>query len=241
MTPEAAAEAEAELETGCRASASMFEALEQELGALYASDPGASLGSAVEERTLSTQAQCHTCGPVATLSALQHARESGHRVVAVSVFTLVFDGSTTVVDEEESAMTDGDVIRKTLEQVGPRGMDLMDTFYSTLFMRYPTVRPLFPDSMEKQKERLLSAIVTVATHADEPDKLTPTLQTMGRKHARDYHTIPEHYNAVGECLLAALELELRESFTPEVEGAWKRVYTWMAGEMIKGAQTPTTP
>jgi hemoglobin-like flavoprotein len=137
------------------------------------------------------------------------------------------DSSTRIEDHK--------LLQASLALVAPRADELVASFYDQLFTEHPTVRSLFPAVMDLQREKLLKALIALVTHYDTPEQLMPALTTMGRNHVR-YGAEIEHYGAVGSILLATLSRFAGDAWTPELEGAWTRAYTFAAGAMMQGAE-----
>ncbi|NLU76137.1 flavohemoprotein [Streptomyces sp. HNM0575] len=129
---------------------------------------------------------------------------------------------------------DAGLIRRTLEEIEPRADAATAYFYALLFVQQPQLRDLFPVSMDTQRDRLFRALLTAVRLADEVEALTEYLAGLGRGH-RKYGTLPEHYPAVGECLLGALAQYAPESWSQETEEAWVRAYTTISQAMIDAA------
>lgn len=129
---------------------------------------------------------------------------------------------------------DAVLIRRTMEAVGPVADKATSYFYALLFVRHPELRSLFPAAMDTQRDRLLKALLTAAEHIDNTEVLVAYLKNLGRGH-RKYGTRPEHYPAVGECLIGSLSRYAAEIWDPETEAAWVRAYTTMAQVMIDAA------
>ncbi|MER6285126.1 globin domain-containing protein [Streptomyces sviceus] len=125
-------------------------------------------------------------------------------------------------------------IRRTMAEVAPVAEKVTSYFYALLFVRHPGLRPLFPASMDAQRDRLLRALLTAAEHIDNPPVLVDYLQNLGRGH-RKYGTRAEHYPAVGECLIGALSKYASGSWDRETEAAWVRAYTTISQVMIDAA------
>jgi methyl-accepting chemotaxis protein len=137
-------------------------------------------------------------------------------------------------ETSSSHQADAKLLQASLELVADRADELIASFYDRLFTEYPAVRPMFPATMDLQREKLLGAIVALVTNYEDPEALRPTLEALGAKHD-GWGVQPEHYAAVGGCLLATLREFAGDAFTPEVEGAWTRAYTFAAGTMMQGA------
>ncbi len=126
------------------------------------------------------------------------------------------------------------LIRRTLTEIEPIADKVTSYFYALLFVQHPDLRALFPASMDTQRDRLFRALLTSAKLVDDPDILTEYLSHLGRGH-RKYGTLPEHYPAVGECLLAALTRYAPETWSEAAEAAWVRAYTAISQIMIDAA------
>ncbi|MGW2330025.1 globin domain-containing protein [Streptomyces sp. NPDC001700] len=147
----------------------------------------------------------------------------GARPAAESVFTA-----------PETASPDAILLRRTMAEIEPVSDKVTSYFYALLFVQHPELRPLFPAAMDAQRDRLFKAILTAARLIDDPDILTDFLSRLGRGH-RKYGTQPEHYPAVGECLLAALTRYATNTWSEEAEAAWVRAYTAISQIMIDAA------
>ncbi|TQK97878.1 NAD(P)H-flavin reductase [Streptomyces puniciscabiei] len=134
----------------------------------------------------------------------------------------------------EEGSADAILIRRTMAEIGPVADKVTSYFYALLFVRHPELRALFPAAMDTQRERLLKALLTAAEHLDDTSVLVDYLQNLGRGH-RKYGTRPEHYPAVGECLIGALSRYAATIWSPETEAAWVRAYTTMSQVMIDAA------
>ncbi|MFG2207085.1 globin domain-containing protein [Streptomyces sp. NPDC048638] len=132
------------------------------------------------------------------------------------------------------ASPDAILIRRTMAEIEPVADKVTSYFYALLFVRHPDLRALFPASMDTQRDRLFKALLTAAKHVDDADVLTAYLSHLGRGH-RKYGTMPDHYPAVGECLLSALSRYATSSWDQEAEAAWVRAYTAISQIMIDAA------
>ncbi|AZP18960.1 flavohemoprotein [Streptomyces aquilus] len=134
----------------------------------------------------------------------------------------------------QEASPDAVLIRRTMAEVGPVADKVTSYFYALLFVRHPELRSLFPAAMDTQRDRLLKALLTAAEHIDNTPVLVDYLQNLGRGH-RKYGTRPEHYPAVGECLIGALKKYAEHIWGPAFEAAWVRAYTTISQVMIDAA------
>ncbi|MFJ7075247.1 globin domain-containing protein [Streptomyces sp. NPDC098781] len=134
----------------------------------------------------------------------------------------------------QPASPDAVLIRRTMSEIASVSDKVTSYFYALLFVRHPDLRSLFPAAMDTQRDRLLKALLTAAEHIDNTPVLVDYLQNLGRGH-RKYGTRPEHYPAVGECLIGALSKYAADIWDGETEAAWIRTYTTISQVMIDAA------
>ncbi|MFF8597247.1 globin domain-containing protein [Streptomyces sp. NPDC015220] len=132
-------------------------------------------------------------------------------------------------------MSDSQALRDSFALVGKSGDEVPRYFYSYLFLIAPEVRPMFPVSMGAQRDRLVAALGRIVADADDPDRLIPYLRQLGRDHRR-FQVVAQHYEAVGQALLATLAYFLGEAWTPELQRGWTDAYTLVARTMIEAAE-----
>jgi nitric oxide dioxygenase len=110
---------------------------------------------------------------------------------------------------------------------------LTSRFYDELFGLAPEVRPLFPEDLTLQRQKLfdeLTAIVAAVAQGEHVDRAA----RLGARHL-DYGTAPAHYEAVGRALMTALAGALGERWTDETAEAWAVAYQEVAASMLRGA------
>ncbi|MEV7237234.1 globin domain-containing protein [Streptomyces sp. NPDC051020] len=132
-------------------------------------------------------------------------------------------------------MSDSQALRDSFALVGKSGDEVPRYFYSYLFLIAPEVRPMFPVAMGAQRDRLVAALGRIVAEADDPDRLVPYLQQLGRDHRR-FQVVVQHYEAVGQALLATLAYFLGEAWTPELQRGWTEAYTLVARTMVQAAE-----
>ena len=129
---------------------------------------------------------------------------------------------------------DLEALETSFDLVAPRGDELMDEFYSRLFAAAPSVRPLFPDDMGRQKVMLLGALVLLRKSLRDLDAIVPKLRDLGARHVA-YGARPEHYPVVGTTLIASMAAIAGPEWKPAYEQAWGAAFEVVAGVMIEGA------
>jgi methyl-accepting chemotaxis protein len=126
-------------------------------------------------------------------------------------------------------------LETSFDLIAPRGDDLMDEFYSRLFIAAPAVRPLFPDDMRRQKTMLLAALVLLRKSLRDLSGITPKLRELGARHVA-YGAKPEHYPVVGAALIGAMGAIAGNAWTEDYEVAWAEAFDIVAATMIAGAE-----
>jgi hemoglobin-like flavoprotein len=131
--------------------------------------------------------------------------------------------------------TDIQTLRRSFRRLSPHGEALAQTFYDTLFARYPEVRPLFEGmQIEDQRRKLVRALALVVRHLEEPDFLRAYLQGLGAIHLA-YGVKPEQYRLVGECLVSALAETAGVTWTDAERAAWEGALELISETMLAGA------
>jgi len=126
-------------------------------------------------------------------------------------------------------------LETSFDLVAPRGDELMDEFYGTLFETAPAVMPLFAGTdMARMKTMLLGTLVLLRKSLRDLDAIVPKLRALGARHV-GYGTKPEHYPVVGEVLIAAMATVAGRAWRPEHERAWAEAFAVVAGAMLEGA------
>ncbi len=117
---------------------------------------------------------------------------------------------------------------------------LASDFYATLFELDPTSQSLFTADLVQQRQKFvdeLEALVAMAIAIADGDNdgFETRATDLGRRHV-DYETTVAHYPAVGEALLAALELHVQD-WDDAHRTAWNKLYRLVSNAMIRGART----
>ena len=126
-------------------------------------------------------------------------------------------------------------LKDSFDSVAGYGDEVPLFFYSDLFIKHPEVRDLFPISMKAQREHLIGALAQIVAQFDRVDELAVFLKGLGRDH-RKFGTAAEHYDAVGDSLLATLAHFAGDTWTPELANAWSDAYSMVADAMRQAAK-----
>lgn len=109
------------------------------------------------------------------------------------------------------------------------------TFYARLFEIAPLLRPMFPEDLSEQRNKLGRMLAMLVASLDRPLELRHALVALGARH-RAYGVEPAHFVAVGEALLATLAEQLAGRFGAAERAAWTALYERIAASMQAGME-----
>jgi len=128
------------------------------------------------------------------------------------------------------------LVQESFEKVTPNGEQyLADVFYSILFKLDPSLRPLFPSDMSKQRMKLITVLTMAVRGLEDMDDILPTIRRIGVQHL-DYNVKEEYYTTLGKALIMSIRWILGDEFTPEIQEAWAHVYNMLASTMIEAGR-----
>ena len=131
------------------------------------------------------------------------------------------------------------LLRKSFSRLGSKQEQLPEVFYEALFTRYPGIKSLFADTdMGEQRRKFARSLVTIVNGLDYPGAWSKSIRRMGKEH-KEFGVLPEHFAAVGECLIYALSKVAGSKWNEELSIAWKHAYDEIARLMLEGAQSVT--
>ncbi len=129
-----------------------------------------------------------------------------------------------------------ELVQGTFTQVAPIADKAAEIFYSKLFEKDPSLKPMFKGDMKDQGKKLMSMIGTAVNGLNNLEAVVPAVQNLGKGHVA-YGVQDKHYDTVGEALLETLDAGLGDAFTAEVKNAWTEVYTVLATTMKDAANS----
>src|SRR5262249_14426997 len=114
------------------------------------------------------------------------------------------NGPASAYDARRLMGIDVAKLQQSFRKLTPKADILAVNFYDTLFDRYPETLSLFANTrFPEQREKLIRSLALVIRNIERPEFLSAYLQGLGAIHVA-YGVKPEHYEAMGECLLSAL-------------------------------------
>jgi len=128
-----------------------------------------------------------------------------------------------------------ELVRSSFSLVVPMADNTARMFYSRLFELDSTLRPLFKNDIAAQGDKLVSMIGVAVGLLDQPERLIPAVQDLGRRHVH-YGVEDSHYETVGVALMWTLKNGLGAAFTAEAAAAWSEVYKVLSETMRAAAK-----
>lgn len=126
---------------------------------------------------------------------------------------------------------DVQLLKQSFEQIVPRKEAFAKAFYQRLFRDFPETVPLFAKTeMARQESSLMATLAVVVNGLAQGADIAPAVKALGKRH-KGYGVEPEHFDAVGQSLIATLREFLGTAWTPEVEASWGAAYTTLAALM----------
>jgi len=130
---------------------------------------------------------------------------------------------------------DAQALQRSWDRVTRHGEQVALYFYSHIFVSHPEVRSMFPLSMAHQRDKFVSALGRIVSHADRIEQDADFLRHLGRDH-RKYAVVAEHYDAVGASLCATLKHFLGSAWDEDLAAQWTAAYQVIARIMVEAAE-----
>jgi len=130
---------------------------------------------------------------------------------------------------------DAYALQRSWDRVTKHGERVPLYFYSHIFVSHPEVRSMFPLSMANQRDKFVSALGRIVSHADQIENDAEFLRHLGRDH-RKYAVIAAHYDAVGASLCATLKHFLGAEWDERLAAEWTAAYQVIARIMVEAAE-----
>ncbi len=127
-------------------------------------------------------------------------------------------------------------IRSTWSLIGATTDAVAPQFYARLFVREPSLQPLFAHTdLTAQGDKLTHTLAVVVRNADVLHTLGPAIEALGQRHA-GYGVVSAHYAVVAEVLLDTFAAVLGDAFPAPAREAWTVALMQIASAMQRGAE-----
>jgi hemoglobin-like flavoprotein len=125
-------------------------------------------------------------------------------------------------------------VQTSFDQMWPNSSVMVDLFYARLFETLPETQPLFRGDMAQLKHKFIATLAVIVGSLDNLTGLLSVIGKLAKDHVH-YGVEAAHYEPVGEALFWSLAQGLGESWTPDVEASWHKVYNFLSARMISAA------
>lgn len=127
-----------------------------------------------------------------------------------------------------------EIIRSSASVLADANISATNAFYANLFKVAPGVRPLFPEDMFQQSEKLWNTIVMVVKSANDLTEIESELRALGARHV-SYGAEPAHYVVVTEVLIQTISTLMNGKWTEEAQQTWQTALGEVCALMLEGA------
>src|SRR5260370_1639617 len=127
------------------------------------------------------------------------------------------------------------LVKESFARVPANSGAAMEYFYARLFVHYPEMRSMFPDSMRDHMERVFAALTRIIWTIDSPDSLAAYLGQLGRSH-RKFGVKDRHYDPFLAALIDTVRYFSGLYWTDETRAAWETVLARAAKVMLAAAE-----
>ena len=126
------------------------------------------------------------------------------------------------------------LVQTSFDQLAGQAMPFAQAFYDELFDIHPAAIPLFEHTdMGRQQKMLVDTLALAVRGLDDFEKIQQAVRELGERHV-DYGASLRDYKFVGQALIGTIERFLGDAFTPEIELAWREVYSTLVRTMTEG-------
>lgn len=126
-------------------------------------------------------------------------------------------------------------IRTSWEVMATSGMENMMMFYDKLFEIAPQVRPMFPEDLTKQSEKLAYTITYVVSNIDRLEEIKESIEDLGRIHNK--LEIPaDYYPPVKEALIWTIQQKMGGEYSDSIGKSWDTALDMLANIMINAPE-----
>jgi hemoglobin-like flavoprotein len=123
-----------------------------------------------------------------------------------------------------------DLVVAGMSHLRPRLPYVADAFYRRLFERYPPLRSMFPDDLDRQRQKFADELHAIVHAIPDMPAFMGAAAQLGQRH-NGYGVRVAHYHQVRGVLLDVIGDELGVLWTPEAQVAWQAAYDMITEAM----------
>ena len=121
------------------------------------------------------------------------------------------------------------LVKESIEKIGDKSSQIIDSFYSRLFDVCPAAREIFKQDQASRNSKFNSMLATIS-NLRHFDILQPAMLALGNRH-QDYGVEDSYYVDVKRILIESLAENLPGGMQEEEVAAWSRVLDELVGTM----------
>lgn len=130
--------------------------------------------------------------------------------------------------------TQASTLRNSIVRLIPACERVSEQFYSRLFESHPELRPMFPEDMSNQQEKLILMLASSIDLLKDQDKFETTCAALGRRHV-GYGAKAEHYPIVASLVLEEIGRQANPPLSAEEQESWALLFQLIGTSMLSGA------
>jgi NAD(P)H-flavin reductase/hemoglobin-like flavoprotein len=127
------------------------------------------------------------------------------------------------------------ILKQSYALIEPVAEKAVGYFYARLFVANPELRSMFPVTMDTQRKHFAAALARTVWSMDDPQSLTEYLRQLAVDH-RKFGVQENHYQVIGETLVATLRTFSGGLWTARAQAAWETAFDQIAAVMIEAAR-----
>jgi hemoglobin-like flavoprotein len=124
-----------------------------------------------------------------------------------------------------------ELVKASYAVLGDEAPAMAADFYKRLFELDPSARELFVDGTEAMSVKFANELAAIVEAITSYETFAPRVHELAVRHTQ-YGVQTQHFEAVGQALVAALAAHLEEIWDSELEAAWRRAYNLVAEMMM---------
>lgn len=127
------------------------------------------------------------------------------------------------------------IVKSSFQALTPQRNRLAGLFFAQLFVREPSLRPVFRGDLRARGAELFEGLAAIVDSIDRLYPIVPALEWLAVQSAR--RGVGErHYWAIIEAMLSAFRDGLGGDFTVELELAWREAARQVSAVMLRALE-----
>ena len=128
------------------------------------------------------------------------------------------------------------IVKSSFQALTPQRNRLAGLFFAQLFVREPSLRPVFRGDLRVHGAELFEGLAAIVDSIDRLYPIVPALEWLAVQSARRGLGERNHF-AVVEAMLSAFRDGLGEAFTVELELAWREAARQVSAIMVRAMES----